>query len=278
MRKHKILSVIICISLVITGMIFSSDAYALAEGVDEIPEEVLNARSGVVHVYLLFYDNEGRLIAFNSGAGIMTAGATLVDDSFPDNWNCVLTSLGSVDPTKMTVGYGSYKIVVVADGEVYSVKDVAGLPDKNQDLALLIMNERIQNRNAIGLEQIKHLKEGEAVYALGFPEPSDPYVPGYESYENEESIETGEILELNHVDTGVTYIQSNLRTRRNIIGGALVNSDGHLVGMISSYNGTKGNLAITCDDIFDFLDTANMPIALAPEYDFPDTANTVPLK
>ena len=50
----------------ITGMIFSSDAYALAEGVDEIPEEVLNARSGVVHVYLLFYDNEGRLIAFSA--------------------------------------------------------------------------------------------------------------------------------------------------------------------------------------------------------------------
>ena len=38
-------------------------------------------------------------------------------------------------------------------------------------------------------------------------------------------------------------------------------SEGHLVGMISCYGGKDETLAITCDDIADLLETANMPLA-----------------
>ena len=66
---------------------------------------------------------------------------------------------------------------------------------------------------------------------------------------------------MNHVESGVTYVQSNNGTQRNLIGGALVNSDGYLVGMISCFGGMDETLTITCDDIADLLKTANMPLA-----------------
>ena len=226
-----------------------------------IPEAVLKARSGVVHVYLLFYDEQGSLIALNSGAGIVTPGAVFRDESFPESWNCVLTSFSCVDITRMQYSYASYRIVVIADGNVYNVKEVGGLPEINKELALLFMEDYIPNRNFIGLTQKKLLREGEAVYALGFPEPSNQYAPEYESFENEEIIRNGIVLDLNYDESGVSYIHSNNGTQRNLIGGALVNSEGHLVGMISCYGGKDETLAITCDDIADLLETANMPLA-----------------
>lgn len=226
-----------------------------------VSEAVLEARSGIVHVYLLFYDEQGSLIALNSGAGILTPGAVFRDESFPESWNCVLTSLSCVDISRMPNPYASYQIVVVADGNIYRVKQVGGLPDINKELALLFMEDYIPNRNFIGLTQIKLLKDGEAVYALGFPEPTNPYAPEYESYEDEEIIRAGNIIDMDHIESDVSYVLSNIGTERNLIGGALVNSEGHLVGLISCNGGTEETLAIPCDVIADLLETANMPLA-----------------
>ena len=82
----------------------------------------------------------------------------------------------------MTSPYASYQIVVLADGNIYRVKDVGGLPEINKELAFLFMEDYIPQRNFIGLTQTRLIKEGEAVYALGFPESSDQYAPKYESY------------------------------------------------------------------------------------------------
>lgn len=38
-----------------------------------------------------------------------------------------------------------------------------------------------------------------------------------------------------------------------------------MVGMLSPYGGKEDNLAISCDDIADMLETANMPIAYGNE-------------
>ena len=229
-----------------------------------VPGPVIDAGRAIVHVYLLFYDEQENLIAFNSAAGILTCGAVFFGETAP-NWNCVLTSFSSIDPSRMPVHYDRYQIIVMADGVKYEVERVGTIQEKNPELAFLFMKDALPDRFFIALARTKDLHEGDPVYAIGFPEPDDPYSPGYESYEGEEIIMQGSILDLNHEDNGFIYIRSDIGTSRNLIGGAMVNSEGLMVGMLSPYGGNEDNLAISCDDIADMLETANMPIAYGDE-------------
>ena len=260
---RRITSLLLCVCLVMACMLISNEPQAAA---DTIPEAVLDAQEGIVHVYLLFFDDQQNLIAYNSGAGIVSAGAMMMGSSQP-NWNCMFTSFSCVDVSGMTNAYSRYQMIVLADGKVYTVDKVGGLPDINAEFALLFMSDDISERKTIPLAQMRSLKAGDIVYAIGFPEPADPYTPGFESYCQEEIIVKGTIQDLNYADSGAMYIQTDIQAGRNLVGGALVNSEGHLVGLISSRNGTKGCLAVTCDDITAILNKANMPIAFGKTED-----------
>lgn len=257
MTKRRVTSLFLCVCLVMACMLLANEPLANAEA---FPEAVLDAQSGVVHVYLLFYDEQRNLIAYNSGAGILSAGAMMMGSSQP-NWNCIFTSLSCVDLSAMPIAYSSYQVIALADGVVHAVDRVGGLPDMSSEFAFLFMNDDMPERKTIPLAQMRNLKVGDTVYAIGFPEPADPFTPGFESYCREEVIVRGTIQDLNYADYGSTYIQTDIQARRNLTGGALVNSEGHLVGLISNKSGAKGGLVITCDDINAILNKANMPIA-----------------
>lgn len=242
-----------------------SEGQTVSTETGEIPAAVLDARSGVVHVYRLYYDEQGNLIAYSSGAGIVTVGATLPSDIFPKEWNCVLTSLSCVASPQTPPDYATYQIIVIADGKVYKVRDVGVSSDMNQELALLFLEDTIPNRHSIAFTKTELLKEGDPVYVVGFPDPLTQNVPGFESFQDEEMIVPGKILEPALVDSGASYVQANIGTQMNLVGGALVTSDGHLAGLVSVNGGSRDTLAIPCDDIADYLVSLGMPTASAVE-------------
>ena len=137
---RRITSLLLCVCLVMACMLISNEPQAAA---DTIPEAVLDAQEGIVHVYLLFFDDQQNLIAYNSGAGIVSTGAMMMGSSQP-NWNCMFTSFSCVDVSGMTNAYSRYQMIVLADGKVYTVDKVGGLPDINAEFALLFMSDDTQ--------------------------------------------------------------------------------------------------------------------------------------
>ncbi len=250
-------------AILAVSMLASIALPACASDNGSIPADVMDARNTVVHVYVLFY-KDGNLIAYKSGAGIIGFGMELTDGSA--NWKYVFTSLNSIDPSSMKEEYDRYRTIVLADGVVYEVGQVAYHKLKNRDFAVLFLDQKIPNRKNAVLQSVDNLKSGDRVYAIGFPEPAVIYDPQYESFAEEEVILQGSILGTDYEKNQVNYIPASMAVSENLTGGALVDQNGYLVGMISSYRDGGCVFAITANDIFDILMDFNLPISATKDY------------
>ncbi len=247
-------------TILVLAMLVSAAGLACAANNGNIPTSVLDAQNCVVHVYLLFYKDE-KLVAYSSSAGVIGMGMDLADLAQSTNWKYVFTSYSSIDPSSMNEEYDQYRTVVLADGIVYEVDQIFCHKQKNHDFAVLLLNQKIPNRQSAFLQSIDNVKNGDPVYAIGFPEPTDIYDPQYESYVEEEIILPGTVLGTDYEKNQVNYIPASMAVSKNLIGGALVDQNGYLVGMISSYRDGSGVFAITANDIFEILMDFNLPVS-----------------
>lgn len=201
------------ILLALLFLFFGGNIYCQTLSAEQIYEKVKDAV-----VVILAYDYNNELAAQGSGV--------------------VLNDKGYV-VTNYHVLSGNERLEIMHGDEVIPYVDIIGI-DVEKDILILKIEEKKFSSLKIG--DVKKLKVGQRVYAIGSP-------MGFEN-----SISEGIISGLrSYEESNKNYIQITASISPGSSGGAVVNSKGELIGMstMTAKEGQNLNFAIPIDEILD---------------------------
>ncbi len=226
-RKNRI---IMCIMAFCMLLSFGILAALPVQGAEDVPTEVINAKSGVVRI--IASPNSGDWASMGSGFAVGKEGSR--------NVNIVTNYHVVEDADQFYVFYNTGQYVSAS--VVYE--------DRERDIAVLRPSQAIPGIEPIQLET-DNIQSGAAVYALGFPGAADYFVEGEETGyysldeylsgviadKNSMSITDGIISAMHNsvlIGNGsipVLTIQTNTDINDGNSGGPLLNRAGRVVGI-----------------------------------------------
>ena len=224
-----------------------------------IPSEVLDARDGVFHVFLYFYDEDKNTIGFTSGTAF-SVGISNMDADTPE-WtgkptSQFLTYLMDVYPGIADFDYAHYEIFFFADNMIYSADHVSYPEMEPYFLASLTTSDSIAGRSELRFAHSESVSLGDTVYMLGFPTASAGEECQYGSFPNEELLASGNIRSVLRDDTNTKYFQIASSSIFKSRGGPLLDAAGRVIGMIvpaPAGENTSYLYAVTSDSLTDLL-------------------------
>lgn len=240
------------------------------ENTSSVPQEVLNAKNSVVQTNLTCYDQKGNKSLEISLPGIIGYGMGEVPTVEGANWKHIITS--QYFPLLLTSFKPShYEITVTKDGKRYDVERVGILPQKKQDVSLLLLENEIPESgylffsNISNLDYSKKLKIGDTVYVIYSRQTAND--SGLKGKRIEDKIVSGSVISVDFRKDDLSYIQVDIPWDTSLIGAPLLSKDGFVVGLISREcdNDRACVYATPSDDIVDILVGASLPYVIAKE-------------
>ena len=217
-----------------------------ANGANDVPEKVLDARYSIVRIICASKDNISGGTGFAIGDKDSVRYIVTNYHVVAKNPSGVLVNYKGIDPIKATV----YKQRVEAD------------------ICILELEEPIYNMVPLTIEDSGAAQTGDAVYALGFPGAAD-YTGNIFGADPEQAtvtdgiisaIKTGQYPLLTGLGSEIEMIQINAAISGGNSGGPLVNHRGQVIGIntFSSEEGENLNVAISAQELVSVLNAAGL--------------------
>ena len=185
-------------------------AVTLVAGQGGLTAEQIAAQCSPAVFYMEIYDSKGNVTSSGSGFFIDSNGVAVT------NYHVIKNAASAK--------------IMTTDGKVYNVQGVYDY-DANRDIALIKVNGQGFSYLPMNTGAIKN---GMTVYAIGSPKGLD------------NTISNGLVSNANRVIDGKTYIQTSAPISKGSSGGALIDSNGQVIGVTTAYvnDGQNLNLAV----------------------------------
>ncbi|MBR2675272.1 MAG: trypsin-like peptidase domain-containing protein [Mogibacterium sp.] len=247
-KRFKHLALSLCLTI---AMIVGLTAVSFAA---ESNEKVIAAKSGVVHIRVIYQGNDGDYF-IQWGSGFLINDMTIltcrhviyVEDSVLDDMRAdpVLGPSISGKTNKQLREKMAYKVMVESDSTI-SAEIIEGVESEKSDFAALRIKTAMGGYTHLAIRDTEKnpVKETEECYVLGFP--------GKMTYFNEMNFSRSKVevspgqvqkMDLDVSRDNVMTIFSSAPVTDGYSGGPMVDSDGNVVGVAYSASGDLATLA-----------------------------------
>ena len=278
MKTNKTLRNVLSLVLALC-LVFALASVSFAANANQA---VLNDKSGVLRVNLVYTDAAGREYLVKAGSGFLVNETHLVTcyhvvTLTEEEAQAVIDHFGISD-VELNQRLG-VTISVLRD---LTIKATVRHQTAELDYAILELSAPIYNRTTLPIRSSKDVDATEDCFALGFPGIQE-YLQDVNTYTIEDvAVSAGKINKLVTV-AGVDVFQSTAPTSAGNSGGPLVDSDGNVIG-INDFVLTSGDtqvdannfFAVASDQLITALDSLGIEYVkagetpIAPEPDTPD--------
>ncbi len=262
-KRKKNFPGILIMLLICAGVFFGSGSGAAVRGEEvqekteeEILDEIKTHRDGIVHIESICWDGEGKIYRTKSFSGFVVSGNSMGIHVVTVNSNLTYSSK---EKEKIKEKYEldnnariSEKIEVVFNGDLRIEAGIVG-ESTQRNLTLLKLNQNVNFEHVLQFAK-ENASDKEKIYLLSFPKSVKENGAIY----NEENVKItpGTILS-SYMEEEVGFLEHDIQTDGNSLGGPLLNEDGSVAGALLT-SAEKGGTAISCASIKDFLKTLNV--------------------
>ena len=243
--------------IILTAMM--SSLWLLPVQASTFNTEVLD---GVVFIEVYYTDNNG-VLWLSSGTGFFVGESGKNPQYIITNAHVIINyalNKGADGDNTLTICYDKDD---VEDGYLVDYND-------DMDIAILKIGKATDKRKPLALEVFDETKQGQPVFAVGYPAIIEKATNAKSSYGKNDATVTSGIIGrfLMDAKSGRTDIQIDAAISGGNSGGPLVNPEGYVVGInTSTLSGAGYNFAVSIEEAIPLLHRNGVSYTLAPDPD-----------
>ena len=229
MKTNKTIKCVISLVMAVC-LVFAMASVSLAATTNQA---VLDDKTGVLHVNLVYTDSTGKQSLVQTGSGFLINDTylvtcnhvvTLTDDEFAE-----VADYFGVSQTELSQRL-SITISVLRD---MTVKATVRHQTEELDYAILQLADPIYDRTFLPIRESSEVNATENCFALGFPAIQN-LLQDVNSYTFDDvAVSAGKVNKIVGIGN-VDYVQTNASTSGGSSGGPLVDEDGNVIGICNA--------------------------------------------
>lgn len=254
------LCLIIGMFVVFAAIAFRFDSVKAAEtekSEEEMMEGIKAHRGSIVRIESICWDGEAKVYCTKSFSGFVVSSDTTGIYVVTANHHLIYTS---EEKEAVKTEYElennariSEKIEVVFNGDLRVQADIVG-ESEQRNLTVLKLDQSVHFEHVLQFAE-KNASNKEQIFLLSYPQSLNQG-KGVFSADNV-MITSGNVLN-SYLSNEIIFLKHDIETDEGSVGGALLNQEGLVVGLLLTSRAEKDGTAVSCEALKSFLDTFNV--------------------